>query len=56
MTEKNVERQLPLIGGEGIIRTRPCCPEGLQFDLDHGLTLIGGRWVNIDQKETAANA
>lgn len=30
-----------LLNGEGITHTRPCCAAGLQFDLDHGLTLDG---------------
>lgn len=33
-----------LLDGEGVTHTRPCCPDGLQFDLNHGLTLVGGEW------------
>lgn len=33
-----------LVDGEGVTRTRPCCPEGLKSDLGHGLTLVGGSW------------
>ena len=34
-----------LINGEGVSRTRSCCPEGLRHDLDHGLTPDGlGKW------------
>ena len=34
-----------LIGAEGTTTPRACCPEGLRFDLDHGLTPDGlGQW------------
>lgn len=40
-----------VIDGEGVTKPRACCPEGLRFDLDHGLTPDGlGQWREVDNK------